>query len=193
MMQIIVLLGKSCSGKTIIQKKLAKFGFMPVASYTTRPPGQEERNGVGYHFVSDRKFYQLYVEGFFVESKSIKTHNGDVWHYGTALNDIAETSVVIGNFQNIGVLSALHFAKPVVFYIDTLDDVIYERLKAHHYTIDEIQRKMVKFGEEFVHVKDCIDYTIMNDGLAGMGELAQQIYEIYEHHISNKIKWRNEA
>lgn len=183
MMQIIVLLGKSCSGKTKIQKELVKLGLTPIILYTTRPPGQGESNGARYHFVSERKFYQLFLQGFFGATTSIKVHSGDVWRYGIALNDIEEASVVIGNPQSISVLCALKFAKPVVFYIDILEDIIYERMKANNYAIDEIQGKMVNFREEFEHVEHFMNYRITNDGLVGMDELAQQIYELYGRHI----------
>lgn len=40
---MLVLLGKSCSGKSTIQKELVRLGVTPILEYTTRPPRENEK------------------------------------------------------------------------------------------------------------------------------------------------------
>ena len=42
---MLILLGKSCSGKTTIQKELSKLGMSPIIQYTTRPKRENEIHG----------------------------------------------------------------------------------------------------------------------------------------------------
>ena len=56
---MLVLLGKSCSGKSTIQKELVRLGVTPILEYTTRPPRENEKEGKQYHFVTERKFWDM--------------------------------------------------------------------------------------------------------------------------------------
>ena len=59
MYKIIVLIGKSASGKdSIIQKLHADFKIPIIISHTTRPKRESELDGCEYWFVSDDYFEQ---------------------------------------------------------------------------------------------------------------------------------------
>ena len=56
MAKIICLLGKSCSGKDTIYKKLLadeSLGLVPFVTYTTRPMRAGEQEGREYHFTDE--------------------------------------------------------------------------------------------------------------------------------------------
>ena len=65
---IIVLVGKSASGKDSVAKILeSKLGYEVVLSTTSRPMRSNEVQGVQYNFVSDGDFKKLINEDKLVE------------------------------------------------------------------------------------------------------------------------------
>ena len=48
---VIVIMGKSLSGKSYLQKELVKQGFPKMITATTRPKRQGEVDGQDYYFV----------------------------------------------------------------------------------------------------------------------------------------------
>jgi len=180
---MLILLGKTCSGKLDIQRELSNLGIPRILEYTTRPPGMGEENGGAYHFISEREFYSLYRRGFFAVTISVKACGGEVWHDGVAEKDLVPYSTVIGNPANIHRLRGLYFAKPIVFYIDTDENVIYEEMKNRYGSIYEAQRRIVREREAFSSVEHLADYRIGNDGCTETEVLAREIKNLYQFHV----------
>lgn len=80
---MIILIGRTCSGKTTIVNELKKYGFHPISTYTTRPP----RKGDTYHFIPESEFLEKVGQDFFAEYEAYETDFG-TWYYGTARADI---------------------------------------------------------------------------------------------------------
>ena len=69
---LAVLTGPSGSGKTTVAEAYCeKRGAVRSVSATTRPPRSGERDGVDYHFMSDRRFDELIQAGKLAEWTSI--------------------------------------------------------------------------------------------------------------------------
>ena len=70
-LSLIVLTGPSGVGKsTLVQKLLTLYGpqiLKSLVSYTTRPQRGTEKEGVDYHFLSEKTFLSLKDQGFFLE------------------------------------------------------------------------------------------------------------------------------
>ena len=65
---MIILIGDSASGKSTVEKVLnEKYGMKKVISYTTRPPKDNEVNGIDYNFISMNDFLEMDDEQVFVE------------------------------------------------------------------------------------------------------------------------------
>lgn len=65
---IIVILGASGSGKSIVEKCLVtNYGFNKIVPYTTREPREGEVNGEDYYFVSEKEFNEMLNLGVFAE------------------------------------------------------------------------------------------------------------------------------
>lgn len=79
---IVILVGKTCSGKTTIESLLVESGFRRVVSCTTRAPRVGEIDGVHYNFVSQQEFEELVVQKRLVEWKRF-----DGQLYGTLKSD----------------------------------------------------------------------------------------------------------
>lgn len=84
---LVVIAGKTCSGKSHLEKALQARGFSRVVSSTTRQPRYLEVNGVDYHFTNGEEFAR---EDAWVEKELV---NGNL--YGTtkqALNEALSTN-----------------------------------------------------------------------------------------------------
>ena len=57
---LIVLVGKSASGKTTLEKYISdNFRYEKIVSHTTRPIRGNEVDGVDYHYVSEDVFNEM--------------------------------------------------------------------------------------------------------------------------------------
>lgn len=86
---IITIVGKSSAGKDTILKELltdAEVASLakPLVTYTTRPMRPGEKEGVEYHFVSQKEYQCLLHSGEITEHRSYDTAYG-VWNYFTIL------------------------------------------------------------------------------------------------------------
>ena len=59
MNRLIIICGKTNSGKSTLKNALLQHGFESIVTYTTRSPRLGEVNGVDYHFVSEEEFENL--------------------------------------------------------------------------------------------------------------------------------------
>ena len=83
---LLLLVGKSASGKTTIANLLEKeYGYKQVQSYTTRPP--RYKSETGHIFVSDEEFDNL------GELAAFTLYNGH--KYGTTYNQIDECDIYV--------------------------------------------------------------------------------------------------
>ncbi len=83
---IIIICGKSASGKDTLMNKLVESGeFEPIISTTSRPMREGEMNGREYFFVTKEGFQKKYEAGDFVEYRKYDTlvaGKPDTWYYG---------------------------------------------------------------------------------------------------------------
>lgn len=106
MAKIFFVLGKSCSGKDTIFKKLKEdreLNLNTVTGYTTRPMREGETNGVEYFFVNNEKLKALKNQGKVIECRDYNTVYG-VWSYFTV--DDGQINLEKGNYLYIGTLES---------------------------------------------------------------------------------------
>ena len=106
MAKIFFVLGKSCSGKDTIFKKLKEDGELnlnTVTGYTTRPMREGETNGVEYFFVNNEELEALKNQGKVIECRDYNTVYG-VWSYFTV--DDGQINLEKGNYLYIGTLES---------------------------------------------------------------------------------------
>jgi len=113
----IVLIGKSCSGKTDISFLLREMGLKIALSSTTRPMRVGEVDGVDYRFKKTEVFLKLIEEEQFIEHDEF---NG--WFYGVDRNEFNACDVLILTPRGLKRLLMNHDRKEVlVIYVDTND------------------------------------------------------------------------
>lgn len=87
--KLIVLMGKSASGKDTIfnlLKEDASLDLKRLVPYTTRPKRAGEADGETYHFVTEADFVRLSEEDRIIEARSYDTVYG-VWRYFTVKDE----------------------------------------------------------------------------------------------------------
>lgn len=124
--KLIVLMGKSASGKDTIYKLLQEDKSLPlqqIVPYTTRPMRDGETDGQTYHFVTEEEFNLLLEQGRVIEHRSYHTVYG-LWRYFTVADAIDLTK---HDYMMIGTLEAYvsvvaHFGQervvPVFIYVE---------------------------------------------------------------------------
>lgn len=106
MAKIFFVLGKSCSGKDTIFKKLKEdreLNLNTVTGYTTRPMREREINGMEYFFVNNEELEALKNQGKVIECRDYNTVYG-VWSYFTV--DDGQINLEKGNYLYIGTLES---------------------------------------------------------------------------------------
>jgi guanylate kinase len=159
---MIVLVGASASGKSTLQKAMIERSdkFKKVVTYTTRPPRKNEKNGIDYHFISERKFQILLEQGFFIEHAEYRG-----WHYGTAKNDCKQSDDYIAVLTPSGyrALKRLNINTTSIYlYVDRRSLMM--NILQRGDDIDEAYRRNLSDVGQFDGIADEVDYVIDNTG-----------------------------
>ena len=86
---MVILAGKTCTGKTTLAENLVKRGMKKIVTYTTRPMRAGEADGIDYHFIKEPEFQKLSKSGFFAEETSYDASFGHC-SYGSAKEDFSD-------------------------------------------------------------------------------------------------------
>ena len=160
---MLILIGKSCAGKDLIEKYLVENDMETVVTYTTRPPRPGEKDGITYHFISKEDFLRRKQEGFFAETTSYHVATGEIWYYGSAVEDLKDNKVIIVNPEGLKQLKNIESLNPVSFYITVSEETIWDRLKHRGDNIDEAVRRLNADREDFSDIINYVDFSFSND------------------------------
>ena len=179
---MIILIGKTASGKTLIREELIKKGYSGIITYTSRLIRKCEKQDVTYHFISEDEFKQKIDNNFFAEYKTYDTVFGK-WYYGSALEDLenaSEKSVIIltpeGYRDVIGKLSK----KPISIYIYANNSTIKKRLKKRGDNKEEAQRRIEHDNEDFKDVENMVDKIVYNNDGTDINDVVDKILKYLE-------------
>jgi len=162
---LLLLCGKSCSGKTTIAKELKKLGLKEAVSYTTRPPRNGEIDGVSYHFITKEEFLEKKEQGFFAETTSYNVANGETWYYGSATEDLTDDKVAIVNPEGLRQIKRIKSLNPIAFYIMADEETIWNRLRQRGDDAVEARRRLNADDIDFSDVDKDVDFSFRNVGL----------------------------
>ena len=163
---MIVLSGKTCSGKNFIRDLLKNEGIDPVVTYTTRPMREGEIDGKTYHYLSQEEFQQKLKDGFFVEFTKYQAPDGEARFYGSHFSKEDDNKVIILNPDGIDALrnSSQLEVTPVIFYIDTPDSLIRERAVKRGDNSQEVEQRLKQDNIDFKGITEKADIVVRNDG-----------------------------
>ena len=183
MINIIVLAGKSASGKNFVARKLEEYGYKTIVTYTTRPKRKGEKQDITYHFISDEEFNQKIDEGFFAEWKSYITNKG-VWFYGSALEDIENAdnkSVIILTPQGYrDIKEKLPDKNLACIYLYGNNSTIKKRLEKRGDNPNEVIRRMESDNEDFKGFENEVDRIVYNNSGTDINEAVDKILKYLE-------------
>ena len=179
---LVVLIGKTCSGKDTIAQKLAmKDDFHLVVRYTTRPRRRAEKQGINYHYISDDEFKQKISENFFLEYQTFTVEDGSVWYYGTSWESVVgveddERWLIILTPAGYRKLRDMPNApKHKAIYIYANNRTIMRRLKKRKDKNDSPQRRLEQDNEDFKGVENEVDRIVYNNDGADVEEVIEKI------------------
>ncbi len=181
--KLIVLMGKSASGKDTIYKLLQadkSLNLKQLIPYTTRPMRAGEVDGEAYHFVTEECFKELLQKGRVIEHRAYNTVHG-LWRYFTVADnqiDLNKDSyLLIATLEAYVSVLAYFGAEKVLPILVTLDDGIrLERALAR-----ERQQDNPKYEEMCRRfLADSEDYSEEKIQTAG-------ITRLFENYSSNEV------
>lgn len=163
---IIVLVGKTASGKTTVANYLCRNKrYKRIITYTTRPMRDNERQDVDYHFISDEQFNRMVENNEFTEYKRYNTSHG-VWSYGSVVTSEQELSsnyyVIILTPQGLRDLSK-STSRYIAFYLNVGLESQLERLKKRGDEEQQIIKRLKNDAKDFENVLDIVDYNFYAD------------------------------
>ena len=163
---MIVIVGKTCSGKSTVADLLeSKFCIDRVRTYTTRPRRDGESNE--YHFVSEEEFDKLKAEGFFFETTKYNVVDG-IWKYGTSNAGFCDDCCVVMNPEGMKNLKHMYNNSDInliIVYLNVTDGVIWNRLRGRGDTSEEATRRVEADRKDFADIAEYYDYAITTDEL----------------------------
>lgn len=177
---MIILTGKTCSGKDTIKKELVKLGMTPITTYTTRPIRDGEIDGEAYYFIDELDFAVKVNDGFFAEATYYKVANGDTWFYGSAKDDYVKNGVMILNPVGIKDLIYIQKLNPFIVYIKASNETIETRLTNRGDDAKEAKRRLLADTIDFMNMDKMCDIAISNNGEYEPIEIAREIRAVYE-------------
>lgn len=185
---MIILVGKSCSGKDTVVKELAKMGYNKIVTCTTRPPRPGEIDGREYHFLDKMNFLTKIDCGSFAEYRIYKTVSG-VWYYGSLLEDYKTShSVIILTPDALNKVRNKINDNVTVIYIKVSNKEIKRRMLNRDVDKTESKRRYKADKKDFKYISKKVDYIVHNESTTAFETalICKELDEIKE--ANNKRK-----
>lgn len=163
-MAICALIGQSASGKSTVERELAKIGYPRIISYTTRPMRQNEKEGVDYHFIDTDTFHSLKDQDFFAETAQYRD-----WFYGLSLDGIDYENkdyivvVTIHGYEELVKAVGKKNIKAIHIHVPERERIIRQLKRGDD--VDEVIRRIHTDRKDFAGVEEVCDHIVDNDEL----------------------------
>lgn len=176
---MIVLSGASASGKTEVAKVLAKkYGIVKVITTTTRPIRGNEKDGVDYFFVTNKKFLQMIHDDKFVEYTQ---YNGNF--YGSTKDQIQNDKCVVIDPAGLKSYSDIKNRNVVTFFLECSEQTRYKRMLQRGDSEENVSKRIINDRTAFAKSNLCeVDHSI-NTEIYSIEEVADLVYNFYISHI----------
>ena len=186
--KLFVLVGKSASGKsTILNDVLSKLDIPVLLSNTTRPPRDNEIDGVDYNFVDMHTFDTDYKNENILEYDVFRLDSlKQTWVYYTKKSDL-----LLPQTSQIKVVSPTGLAQLmsnkelkdniVSIFIDSPDKLRQKRYLSRSISPDSMSDRFERDEKAFQHL--FTDYIILNDENTSIHEASNQLIDIIEKEL----------
>ena len=161
----IIISAPSGAGKTTLgqalKKRLPDLRFS--VSHTTRPPRENEQDGVHYHFIAREKFLGMIDHDEFLEWAQIHDN-----YYGTARKNIADTLqkgkdlVLELDVQGVETLRNLKYLGAYIFILPPSMEELEKRLTGRGTESDNQIKQRLEAGKKEIAKSRLYDYAVTN-------------------------------
>ena len=148
-------MGKAGVGKDTLARDLVDDNkdWNPIISCTTRPPRENEKEGVAYHFLTNEEFAQKVLNGDMLEATCF---NG--WHYGTMKSSLQPgVNVGVFNPEGFDCLAEMPIEEVRIHgYLVECDDktrLLRQLNREEHPDVNEIIRRWIADEEDFYEIE----------------------------------------
>lgn len=196
---MIVLIGKSCSGKDSVAKILFFMGYTRVVTCTTRPMRTGEIDGVDYYFISQDEFMKMIEKRDFAEYRSYETQRG-MWLYGSRIDDYkyATEKVIILTPEGLINIRKKYPNLPITaIYLEVSNKELKRRmmLRANmsNEDIKEVKRRYKADKKDFKHIKKYVDYVVNNElrDAYDTAHICKELDEIEKRKHRKNLLWKS--
>ncbi len=183
---ILVLVGKSSSGKDTLMKELVKQNlFKECMSTTSRPIRINEKNNIDYMFITKDEFLEKVKNNEFIEYRTYETElnsKKEIWYYGTEKKaiDISVDSVLVLDLQGLKELRKYFTSEQVIgVYLHCPSILRTQRAKSRGSFCEvEWNRRLLADKKDFEDVYSEVQYVL--NAAKSTEELAQEIKQLLE-------------
>lgn len=196
---MIVLVGKSCSGKDSVAKILCSMGYSRVATCTTRPMRMGEVDGIDYYFITQSEFMNMIEKGDFAEYREYETEKG-LWLYGSRINDYkyATEKVIILTPEGLVNIRKKYPNLPIIaIYLAVPNKELKRRMMSRANIsgedIKEVKRRYKADKKDFRHIKKYVDYVVNNElrDAYDTARICKELDEIEKRKHRKNILWKS--
>lgn len=191
---MIILVGKSCSGKDTVVKELVKMGYNKIITCTTRPPRPDEIDGIDYHFLNKTTFLTRLNCGNFAEYRVYDTIAG-AWYYGSLLEDYNKShSVIILTPDALDKVRSKINEDVTVIYLELSNREIKRRMLNRDVDRAESKRRYKADKKDFRHISKKVDYIVHNENRTAFETalICKELDEIKEKNNREKSEERQD-
>jgi guanylate kinase len=161
----IIISAPSGAGKTTLlralKERLPDLNFS--VSHTTRPPRENEQDGVDYHFIAQEKFLGMTGQSEFLEWAQIHDN-----YYGTARKNIEDTLqkgkdlVLELDVQGVETLRDLKYQGVYIFILPPSIEELEKRLTGRGTESDKQIKQRLATGKKEIAKSRLYDYAVTN-------------------------------
>ena len=172
---IVVIVGKTASGKTTVLNELVKKGYEQIITYTTRPPRKGEKQKKTYNFITEEEFKEKIQDGFFAEYEYFDTAEGR-WYYGSAISDYTDGKIVILTPTGLSKIKQSYDTFSIYLYSN--HSTILKRLKQRKDNKQEAERRIKSDDLDFKEVENQVDKIVYNNSGSEVDDVVNRIMEV---------------
>ncbi len=166
---MVILIGPSASGKTVVGKMLEKkYGICKNVTYTTRQKRINEIDKVDYFFLSKEEFLKLKKDDFFFETTEYNNN-----FYGTSRESLKKDCYMILDINGYNKYKDMNVS---AFYLNISKEVRMKRMIQRKDLLEDIEKR-INIDKSVFNIDKLDKRVHIIDASLSIEEICDQIYK----------------